>query len=32
MANPSRDFYRALDTELRLLDESRNDPRYVEIL
>ncbi len=32
MPNPARDFYRALDTELRLLEESPEDPRYVEIL
>jgi hypothetical protein len=29
---PHRDFYRALDTEHRLLEESSTDPRYVEIL
>ncbi|MDM8546377.1 hypothetical protein QUF61_07770 [Candidatus Venteria ishoeyi] len=30
--NPAREFYRALDTELRLLDESSEDSRYVKIL
>lgn len=30
--NPLRDFYRTLDTELRLLDASMTDSRYVEIL
>ncbi len=32
MANPARDFYRALNTEIRLLEDDPNDPRYVEIL
>ena len=30
--NPAQEFYRALDTELRLLDEWRDDLRYVEVL